>query len=276
MRWCGMAAAALLALPAPGPGGARAEEPPAARGRLRFEPAPWVGKEPYSVRIVSAGDGREVSCVRGGLEEIALPPGSYRVLWRQWEHGMDEADLGLDIAVKAGETAVARIDAGMRLLPAKWVKDPPFYWLLRDPTSGRDVLTVRGTWDPVPAPAGVYTLWYRQWERGSSEVCLARSVTIERGVCRGVDVNTGLAIAPPVAGAEPPRRWVLIAKGTGKEVIAVDGEWGPVPIPPGLYILKVQQAGDGSSSTEVVPDLVIGDGQKVELTLRDGSRRGAR
>ena len=75
-----MAAAALLALPAPGPGGARAEEPPAARGRLRFEPAPWVGKEPYSVRIVSAGDGREVSCVRGGLEEIALPPGSYRVL----------------------------------------------------------------------------------------------------------------------------------------------------------------------------------------------------
>lgn len=236
-------------------------------GKLRFEPAAWVGKDPYSVKVVSASDGREVAAVRGAPGEIPLPPGSYRIVWRQWEHGMKDADLGEEVAIRAGETTTARIDSGLRLVPAKWVKDPPYQWNLKDPASGKDVLTVRGEWGPVPAPPGVYTLWYRQWEHGTSEVCLAKTVTVAKGTCLEVDVNTGLALKSSAPGAQPPYRWVLVAKGTKKNVITVNNAWGPVPVPPGVYILKIQQTEHGHSLSEVVSDLVIGDGQNVELAL---------
>ena len=238
----------------------------ASSGKLRFEPADWVARDPYSVKIVAA-DGREVSALKGSLAEISLPPGAYRIVWRQNEHGTNEIDLGEEVTVRAGETTVARLDTGIHLVPAKWIKEPPCYWMLKDPASGKKIVQVRGTWDPVPAPAGVYSLWYRQWEHRSSEMCLAKSVTITKGKCLEVDVNTGLGITPPEEGAPAPYRWLLIAKGTRKEVIRVNGEWGPVPVPPGVYILKVQQTEHGHSLSEVVSDLVIGDGQNVELKL---------
>jgi len=239
----------------------------AAVGKLRIKPAAWVGKEPYSVKVLSAADGREVAALKGALDEISLPPGAYRIVWRQSEHGASDTDLGVEAAVRAGETAVVKVDTGIHLVPAKWVKDPPYYWLLRDPASGKDVVKSSGTWDAVPAPAGIYSLWYRQWEHGSSEICLAKSVTVTRGKCLEVDVNTGLAISPSAPGAPPPYRWVLIAKGTGKEVITVNGEWGPVPVPPGVYTLKMQQTEHGHSLSEIVPELMIQDGQNVELKL---------
>lgn len=239
----------------------------AAVGRLRIEPAAWLGREPYAVKVLSAADGRTVASLAGKPGELPLPPGAYRIVWQQTEHGVTETDLGLEAEVKAGEMAVVKVDTGIHLVPAKWVKDPPDYWSLRDPASGKDVVKAGGTWDAVPAPPGVYTLWYRQWEHGSSEVCLAQSATITKGKCLEVDVNTGLAIAPPAPGAPAPYRWVLIAKGTGKEVITVNGEWGPVPIPPGVYVLKMQQTEHGHSLSEIVPELVIRDGQNVELTL---------
>ncbi|HOE26403.1 MAG: VWA domain-containing protein [Candidatus Aureabacteria bacterium] len=239
----------------------------ASAGTLRFDPADWVARDPYTVKIVSAADGREVAARKGTLADISLPPGAYRVVWRQTEHGTNDIDLGGEVAVKAGETAVVRLNTGIRLVPARWIASPPCQWTLKDPASGKTIVRVRGTWDAVPAPVGVYSLWYRQWEHGSSEMCLARSVTIADGKCLEVDVNTGLGIVPPQEGAPAPYRWVLIAKGTGKEVVTVNGEWGPVPVPPGVYILKMRQTEHGHSLSEVVSDLVIGDGQVVELRL---------
>ena len=235
-------------------------------GTLRLGPAGWVAGEPYYFRVVSAADGREVA-KGSSLQDLMLPAGKYRLVWRQWEHGSGEADLGTEFELEPGKTTTLRLDTGIHLVPAKWVAGAPYYWYLKDPKSGKEALRVSGKWDAVLAPPGDYELWYRQWQHGSNEVCLSKSVTIEKGKCTEFDVDTGVKILPADPQMKEPYNWILKDRETGDETVSVSYKWGPVPVPPGHYSLSLRQTEHGHSLIELVPELPVQDGQIVEIEL---------
>ncbi|MDP8248919.1 MAG: VWA domain-containing protein [Candidatus Tritonobacter lacicola] len=235
-------------------------------GTLRLAPASWVAGEPYYFRVVSAADGKEIA--RGSsLQDLMLPPGTYRLVWRQWEHGSGEADLGTEFTLEPGKTTTLRLDTGIHLAPAKWVAGAPYYWYLKNPESGKEVLRVSGKWEAVLAPPGTYELWYRQWQHGSNEVCLSKTVKIEKGKCTEFDVNTGVKILPADPQMKEPYNWVLKDKKTGDQAVSVGYKWGPVPVPPGNYSLSLRQTEHGHSLIELVPELPVKEGQLVEIEL---------
>jgi hypothetical protein len=236
-------------------------------GKLRVETAEWVGGAPYYFKVKSAADGKEVTRSIGKLEDLTLPAGEYTIVWRQWEHGSSDVDLGERFTVKSGETTSLSLATGIHLVPAKWLEEAPYYWKLREARTGKEVLRVNGKWDAVLAPPGAYELWYRQWEHGSSEVCLSKEVEIKKGSCTEVDLNTGMGIKPADPKAAKPYRWVLADKATGKAVVTVNEHWGPIPVPPGRYKLSLQQTEHGHSLTEIVSDLEVRQGQLIHLEL---------
>lgn len=234
-------------------------------GRLRVEPAAWAGGAPYYFKVISAADGKEVARTRQKIEDLMLPPGDYRIVWRQWQHGSSELDLGEQFTIRSNETTTLALNSGIHLVPAKWIEEPPYCWRLRDSRTGREVLRVDEKWEAVLTPPGIYELWYRQWQHGSSEVCLSNNVEVKKGSCTEFDLNTGLGLKPADPKSEKPYRWVLSDKATGKTVLTVNERWGPVPVPPGRYKLSLQQTQHGHSLTEIGSDIEVKNGQLVQL-----------
>lgn len=236
-------------------------------GKLRFNPAGWVVTPPYQVEVVKAEDGKKVAEVRDNLNEMMLPAGSYRLVWRQWQHGSRKADLGVEFTISPGKTTTYAVDTGIHLVPAKWIGEPPYYWYLKDVETGKEALRVDGKWDAVPAPAGIYELWYRQWQHKTREIPVVKSVTISKGKVTEVDLNTGVKLVPSDQNAKPPYSWVLKDKETGKEAAQVSNSWGPIPMPPGSYSLSIRQTQHGHSLIEMVPELPVKKGQLVEIEI---------
>lgn len=234
-------------------------------GKLRFEPAGWVPGAPYRYRLESVADGKAVASGGGKLDELTLPPGTYRLVWRQTEHGHGDAVLSEKIVIKGGETTVCPLNTGISLVPAEWLKTPPRHWYLKD-SAGEAVLTVRGNFGPALAPPGAYELWYRQDEHGTNEYCLAEKLVIEKGKATEVELNTGIAlVASP--DSRTPYEWVLKPKDPGRGEIRTRYFRGPVPCPPGTYSFSLRQTEHGHSLTELIPEFTIEPGQLAELEL---------
>ncbi|MDP8235381.1 MAG: hypothetical protein P9M08_03280 [Candidatus Erginobacter occultus] len=234
-------------------------------GKLSFQPENWLAGPPYRFRLESAADGKTVAAGGGNLDELTLPPGTYRLVWDQTEHGHGDTILSENIVIKPGETTVFKLDTGINLVPAAWIKKAPRHWYLKDP-AGETVLTVWGNWDPALSPAGIYELWYRQDEHGTNDVRLAEQLVIEPGKVTEFEVNTGFTLIPS-PGAKAPYAWVLKPKDPGRGEIATRYFYGPVPCPPGNYSFSLRQTEHGHSLTELIPEFTIDPGQLVELEL---------
>ncbi len=234
-------------------------------GKLRFDAPGWLPSDPYRYRLESAADGKVVASGGGNLDELTLPPGTYRLVWDQTEHGHEDVILAEDIVINPGATTEFPLNTGIKLVPAAWLKSLPRYWYLKDP-SGKAILTVRGNWDPALAPAGTYELWYRQDEHGTNEVRLAERVVIEEGKVTEFEVNTGFTLVP-AARAQTPYEWVLKPKDSDQGEIRTRYYWGPVPCPPGAYSFSLRQTEHGHSLTELIPEFTIEPGQLAELEL---------
>ncbi len=234
-------------------------------GKLSFQPASWLAGPPYRFRLESAADGKTVASGGGHLDELTLPPGTYRLVWDQTQHNHDDVVLAENIVVKAGETTVFRLDTGINLVPAGWISKPPYNWSLKNP-AGETVLSVRKNWDPALTPPGTYELWYRQDQHGTGEVRLAENLVIEEGKVTEFDLNTGITLVPS-PGAKPPYQWALKPKDPDRGEILIRNYWGPVPCPPGNYSFSLRQTQHGHSLTELIPEFKIEPGQLVELDL---------
>ena len=234
-------------------------------GKLSFQSASWLPGPPYRFRLESIADGKTAASGGGTLEELTLRPGTYRLVWDQTEHGHGDTTLSESIVIKPGETTVFKLDTGINLVPAAWIKKAPRHWYLKDP-AGEAVLTVWGNWDPALAPAGTYELWYRQDEHGTNDVRLSEQLVIEPGKVTEFDINTGFTLVPS-PGAKAPYAWVLKPKDPGRGEIATRYFYGPVPCPPGNYSFSLRQTEHGHSLTELIPEFTINPGQLVELEL---------
>ncbi|HDL65214.1 MAG TPA: hypothetical protein ENH12_07485 [Proteobacteria bacterium] len=96
---------------------------------------------------------------------------------------------------------------------------------------------------------------------------MASGVELEAGEITEVELNTGVALIPSSPEVEPPYRWVLTDPGSGDEVITVNKNWGPIPVPPGDYGLSFQQTRFGHSLIQLVPSFPVKEGRLVELEL---------
>jgi len=227
-------------------------------GTLKIEPAGWVLTPPRKILVLSAEDGSEVARVRT-LDPMKLRPGNYRIVWDQWEHSSGDTVLG-EVTVESGKTITFPVNTGINLVPAKWVPGGPKYWYLKDPKSGKKVLWVADRWEAVPAAAGKYDLYYRQWEHGCNEYLMKAGLEISPGKVTEVELNSGVGITPS-------DRWTLTDTETGDTLIEIRSEWGPLPVPPGRYGLSFQQTEHGHSLIELIPEFTIDKGQLVELEI---------
>ncbi len=234
-------------------------------GELRFQAASWLPGAPYRFRLESIADGKTATSGGGNLDELSLPPGTYRLVWDQTQHSHDDVVLAENIVVKAGETTIFPLDTGINLVPAGWIPKPPYRWSLKDPAAGT-VLSVRENWDPALAPPGTYELWYRQDQHGTQEVRLAENLVVEDGKVTEFDLNTGITLVPS-PGAEPPYEWALKPKDPDRGEIRTRNYWGPVPCPPGTYSFSLRQTQHGHTLTELIPEFTIEPGQLAELEL---------
>ncbi len=196
-----------------------------------------------------------------------LPPGKYRLVWRQTEHEVGDVVLAREIEIEPRTTTTLRLDTGIHLAPPTWLERPAYYWYLKNPASGEKVIQASNTWNPVLVPAGTYELWYRQWEHGSHEILWKSGVEINPGKITEIDLNTGVVLKPSETSARAPYRWVLTDPETKKALITISEKWGPVPVPPGRYGLSVRQTQHGHSLVELIPNFVVEPGQLVEIGL---------
>jgi len=236
-------------------------------GKLHFEPAEWVPGEPNHYRLESMADGKVVAQGRRNLEDIRLPAGKYRLVWDQTEHRHTDATLSETVVIKPGETTTFKLNTGINLVPATWIKKPPRHWYLKDPATGETVLWVRDNLDPTLAPPGIFELWYRQTEHDNNDTCLAKKIEIKEGEVTEFDVNTGVVMIPTDSSARPPYNWILKPKDSSGTDVWVKEQWGPAPCAPGKYSFSLRQTQHGHTLMELIPEFMIEKGQLVELEI---------
>jgi len=235
-------------------------------GNIHFEPADWVSGAPYRYQLEAISDGKVAASGIRNMDDARIRGGKYRLVWRQTEHEVGAVVLSNEIEIKPGETTDFKLNTGIHLAPAEWLKQPPYYWYLQD-SDGKKIIQVGHTWDPVLVPAGVYELWYRQTEHHTNEVRLAENLEVKEGGVTEFDVNTGISLIPSNPKERAPYNWVLKPTDGKNSIVGVREAWGPVPAAPGKYSFSIRITEHGHSLTELVPEFTIKEGQLVELEL---------
>ncbi len=209
-------------------------------GSIQLEPASWVRMPPRHWKIIDAESAEEVGAGQG--ESIKIKPGAYQVLWRQAEHGSEEVPLTETVFVQAGATATLKLDTGLRLTAPEGI-GPAYYWKLVD-SQGETVAKFWGdeTYQAQLAPAGSYSLVWRQTEHGSGEVDLGQ-VDIATGQLAEKVLDSGIVLTLPDWLQEPYR--YTLTDSQGRECSM--NLQGPQVLGPGEYSLVWRQTEHGHS-----------------------------
>jgi len=212
-------------------------------GEIRLRPASWVRMPPRSWILVNAETGDEVGRSTG--DSIRVKSGLYQIVWRQKEHDTGAVLLTEVIRVESGKTVEAPLDTGLRVTAPETVR-PPRHWRLLD-AHGRVTAHFRGKEGFLPqlAPAGVYSMVWRQTEHGSPDVPVGE-VEIHTGRLTEKVLDTGFVAALP-EWLEGPYAYIL-TDSTGKEFVF--RETGVLPMTPGEYTLIWRQTKHGHSPTD--------------------------
>jgi len=211
---------------------------------------------PFEWRLVN-GEQETVAAFRGNLDPQLVPAGAYHLIWRQSEQGHSDVDLG-QVVIQPGELKQVTIDHGITVQLPDWLKPPYYYSLLNE--QGRSTrISQPGT---QLLSAGVYQLSWKQTERGHSEIRWGEITVPEKGFTE-IAIDSGLTI---LAGDSPPPYRIFAQDETGAWAEMADS-WGPMPLPPGVYKLELQETQESSSRVTLVEELPIEKGQLLEIEL---------
>ena len=163
-------------------------------GTIRLKLGSWT-KKPKYWKILDPETGEVIA--KTSKDEIVVMPGSYQIAWRHLEHGAHEVNLPQVIDVRSGEVSLAEIKTGIQLVAPKGMKRP-YYWQLIPVGSKihkfyhkREAAAWYSVYDPVPVPAGDYTLIYRQGEHGYTEVNMGQ-VSLKEGELLKYPLDQGM------------------------------------------------------------------------------------
>jgi len=152
-------------------------------GTIKLKLASWT-KKPKYWKVLNPETGEVIA--KTSKDEMVVMPGSYQIAWRHLEHGAHEVVLPKVIDVKSGKVSLAEIKTGIHLVAPKGMKRPYYWQLLPDGAETKKSFRSRqpaawySVYEPVPVPAGDYTLVYRQGEHGFTEVNMGK-VTLKEG-----------------------------------------------------------------------------------------------
>ncbi len=152
----------------------------------------------------------------------------------------------------------------IKVVPAPWVKMPPYFWKVTDPETGKEVGSTKK--ELFRVKAGTYQITWRHVEHGARAVELPEIVTVESGKVVEARIDTGLRITPP-QGTKRPYFWRLL--DSEKKRVAEYSVWDPVPVPGGRYRLILRQSEHGHKQADL-GEIDIKPGKLNDVVLDQG------
>lgn len=207
-------------------------------GAIELALAPWVRMPPYYWMVVDAETNREAARSTGKVQNVR--PGTYQIVWRQYEHGASDVMLNQVVTVKSGEKVTVLLTTGIRITVPENVS-PPYSWKLVD-DAGEVAASFAGNLDPQLVPPGTYHLIWRQTEHEHGDVDLGE-LTIDLGKLKQVVLDFGIIVTLP-DWLKPPYYYML-RDDHGHQIRM--SEVGTQLIPPGTYQLSWKQTEHGFS-----------------------------
>jgi len=114
----------------------------------------------------------------------------------------------------------------------------PLYWRLIDRETGEEAARY-SDFEAKNVPAGSFSLAWRQYEHGSTEIILNDSVEVVAGETTTIELHTALRLGVP-NWVKPPRFWGLEDIESKDQIVAFSS-FEPFLVPPGEYQLIWRQ-----------------------------------
>lgn len=106
-----------------------------------------------------------------------VAPGTYRLTWRQSEHGHSDVDWG-EVTVAQDQLTRLEISSGITFLAGS--APPPYRIYVVDKAGGKKA-EMAESWGPMPLPPGTYQVDMWQTQHGSSRTTLIEDLVVEPG-----------------------------------------------------------------------------------------------
>ena len=201
---------------------------------------------------------REVAAYYWIWDPVPVPPGDYRLVLRQGEHGWSEADLGR-IRIEPGKLNDVMLDQGLNLQWAEeWGADS-LYYLKITSEEGREMLFAKR--GPVILAPGKYKLTLRYKEHGWSESDWGEITVPEQGYA-DAGFTSGIRF---LSDKKDPRHTIYAVNLDSEKEASITNNWGPFPLLPGRYRLEYQP--EGGERFTVAEEIEIPAGTMVEAEM---------
>ena len=201
---------------------------------------------------------REVAAYYWIWDPVPVPPGDYRLVLRQGEHGWSEADLGR-IRIEPGKLNDVMLYQGLNLQWAEeWGADS-LYYLKITSEEGREMLFAKR--GPVILAPGKYKLTLRYKEHGWSESDWGEITVPEQGYA-DAGFTSGIRF---LSDKKDPRHTIYAVNLDSEKEASITNNWGPFPLLPGRYRLEYQP--EGGERFTVAEEIEIPAGTMVEAEM---------
>ena len=141
--------------------------------------ADWIpGGGFYAYDLVDA-QGKSHGSWRRSFGPQIVPPGSYRLHYRQSEHAHSPSLWGPVEVLEQGFASFV-IDSGVKFIPQDQMP-PPYYVYFVNLDTGEEISwrgTWEGQWEPVPVPPGRYRLDWYEVQHETERMTLAEEIVI--------------------------------------------------------------------------------------------------
>ncbi|MBF0228306.1 MAG: VWA domain-containing protein [Desulfamplus sp.] len=248
-------------------------------GKITFKHDSWL-KKPYSWKLIDPETGEEKAKF-STLETTIIAPGSYQVVWDQYEHESSDVPLTEVIRVDSGKTVEIPLMTAIQLNIPSWV-DKPQYWGLRDPQTLENIVMFT-KFEPLLVPAGEYDIIWRQGEHSSKEVAIQR-VNIVPDIINNITISTSINTIPAEWVDKKIHYWGLkrseIKDSTNLGFIPTNSnnedfvawfsdKFAPQLVPSGKYHLIYDLSEHGSSDS-ILGEIEVVEGKMNEFKVNTG------
>lgn len=145
-------------------------------------PADWVPGEVYFWGLLDPETGKFAARFSGALSPQLVPPGKFRLIYRQSEHGASDSDLG-EAAVAPNRLNEFLLNTGIVLIGASGQAAPYLVEFARLGADGSesDPVGMRESFGPMVLQPGRYRIRMRQTQHGSSTMTIVESLDLPAG-----------------------------------------------------------------------------------------------
>ena len=145
-------------------------------------PADWVPPRPCYWGLLEPKTRKFAAQYRDAFAPQLVPPGRYRFIYRQSEHGSSDSDLG-EIEVAPASLNEFKLDTGMRLIPQPESKPPYKVEFVQVDPAGKESPGARlsESFGPMPLAPGRYRIRFQQDQHGTAPMIIVDAADLASG-----------------------------------------------------------------------------------------------